>query len=121
MPAIVCYPAGHVVIRQGEVDDLFYLIIKGTVEVCKTTSHGEQLRLRMIGDGKHFGEIASLKNVPRTATVRTLTDCEFYAFTRNELLNLLKSSPQLSESIEQEIPLLLRASTDQNDTQARSG
>lgn len=113
MPGIVSYPADCVITKQGELDGDFYVIIKGTVEVIKTTSQGKALRLRLLGNGAHFGEISLLREIPRTATVRTLTPCECYTFSRTELLTLLQGVPQLCECLEVEIPLLLRASKDQ--------
>ena len=63
----IAVPAGEVVIRQGDPGDLWYLIAEGEVEVVKDGVF--QTRL---GEGEGFGEIALLRDVPCTATVRTV-------------------------------------------------
>ena len=57
-------PAGEVLIREGEDGDRFYVIESGALTA---TFEGEVLR--QMGPGDPFGEIALLRDVPRTATV----------------------------------------------------
>ena len=52
------------VVRQGEVGDLFYVVVEGEVVICQ-----EGRERRRLGPGDAFGEIAMLKAVPRIASV----------------------------------------------------
>lgn len=90
-------PAGTDVVRFGEQGDEFYLIAKGQVEVLSA----EGKKLVQLGDGDHFGEIALLRNVPRTATVRTLTDTLLLVLSREVFLHALQADLSLSERAEQ--------------------
>jgi MFS family permease len=57
-------PAGEVVIREGDPGDRFYVVESGRT----TATHAGQV-LSSQGPGDPFGEIALLRDVPRTATV----------------------------------------------------
>jgi MFS family permease len=72
--------AGDVVIRAGERGDRFYIVGHGTLEI---TAEG----LDTIADeGDYFGEIALLRDVPRTATVTALVDSRLYVLQREDFL-----------------------------------
>ena len=75
------FPAGAVVMREGEVGDRFYLITDGAAAV---SVRGEPKPSLWRGDG--FGEIALLRGIPRTATVTAERPLQTLAFGREEFL-----------------------------------
>lgn len=73
--------AGQAVLRQGEAGDRFFVIGSGRAAI---TADGRSLRTLEAGD--HFGEIALLRDVPRTASVTAQTELELYALERDEFV-----------------------------------
>jgi len=80
--------AGDIVIKEGDPGDRFYLIEAGKVAVSRA---GETLAT--LGPGDFFGEIALLRDVPRTATVRAEEPCALRALDREHFLAAVTGSP----------------------------
>ncbi|HEX6843954.1 MAG TPA: cyclic nucleotide-binding domain-containing protein, partial [Actinomycetota bacterium] len=75
---------GTAVIREGEHGDRFFAIDDGTVEVTK-----EGVAVALLGPGDHFGEIALLRDVPRTATVTARGLVRLVAVERDDFLRVV--------------------------------
>jgi MFS family permease len=73
--------ASEEVITQGDPGDRFYLIEEGQVEVLE-----DGVFKRNEGPGESFGEIALLRDVPRTATVRTTKETTLLALERDQFI-----------------------------------
>jgi MFS family permease len=74
-------PAGEEIVRQGEPGDCFYLIQDGTLDV-----YVEGELVQSLEPGDSFGEIALLRDVPRTATVKARSEVVLYALDRRHFL-----------------------------------
>ncbi len=75
--AWVNVPPAEAIIEQGEEGDAFYAIGSGQVDVFRDGD-----LVGTIGSGGHFGEIALLMDVPRTATVRARTPVRLFRLDR---------------------------------------
>jgi MFS family permease len=80
--------ARNAVIREGDPGDLFYVIASGELEVW---SGGE--RLRVLGRGDGFGELALLLDVPRTADVVATTDAHLYTLGKGAFVTTVTGHP----------------------------
>lgn len=72
---------GEVIIREGDVGDRFFVLVSGEAVI---EAKGRRVVDRRAGD--YFGEIALLRDVPRTATVRAVSACELFALERDDFL-----------------------------------
>jgi CRP-like cAMP-binding protein len=81
--------SGTEVIRQGDVGDRFYVVEEGSFEVV-----ADGRVLSTMTEGDHFGEIALLHDVLRTATVRAATDGVVWALDQEEFLATVTGMPQ---------------------------
>ena len=70
---------GDVVVRTGDAGDRFYIVDGGELEITNGASGHA-------ASGDFFGEIALLRDVPRTATVRAISPTELYALDREDFL-----------------------------------
>ncbi len=83
-------PTDTVVIREGDAGDRYYVLAGGAVRV---EQGGRYLRdLTMPGDG--FGEIALLRDVPRTASCTTTMETVLLAIDRGPFLTALTGIPE---------------------------
>ena len=77
------------IIRQGDTGDRFYIIGQGQ---CAVLVDGRAVNV--IGPGAGFGEIALLNDVPRTATVRAITEVDLFVLDRAPFLEAITGQPR---------------------------
>ncbi len=93
---LVAVGAGDVVVAEGAVGDRFYVIESGEVIV---THDGQELRRE--GAGEFFGEIALIRDVPRTATVTAIGATVLRALDRADFLAALDGSAAMASAAEE--------------------
>ena len=78
--------AGTMIVREGDAGDRFYIVAEGTVEISEAGKPLSELEA-----GGYFGEIALLRDLPRTATVTSKTPVVLYALDREDFLAAVTS------------------------------
>ncbi|XP_046753313.1 cGMP-dependent protein kinase, isozyme 2 forms cD4/T1/T3A/T3B isoform X3 [Diprion similis] len=73
----VTFPAGSVIIREGDVGSIVFVMEEGKVEVSRDGKY-----LSTLAPVKVLGELAILYNCKRTATITAATDCQLWAIDR---------------------------------------
>ena len=98
------YESGDVIIQDGQPGERFYMITDGRVRVCK-----DGKELRQMGTGESFGEIALLRQVPRTATVIAMSRLQARTLTREEFLGAVTGNAASAEGADEVISARLQA------------
>jgi MFS family permease len=87
---------GSIIVREGDPGDRFYIVAEGEVEI---TAEGEPIS--GLEAGGYFGEIALLRDVPRTATVVAKTPVVLYALDREDFLAAVTSHAPSEQAAEE--------------------
>jgi CRP-like cAMP-binding protein len=94
------FAAGDPLVEQGDRGRRFYIVCRGRVEVSRVGPDGARETLRELGPGDYFGEIALLQGVPRTATVRAVTDVEMLSIAQEDFSALARHVPMVMEILD---------------------
>jgi CRP/FNR family transcriptional regulator, cyclic AMP receptor protein len=97
------YPAGAVIIQEGEAGTSIFIMREGEVDITKRLGlvldeevPRERIIIRLKADeGVCFGEMALLENEPRSATVTAATDCRLLEIAREDFLGLIQRNRDL--------------------------
>jgi hypothetical protein len=103
--ARVTFAADDWLMTEGEQGDHYYVLEAGEVEV---TAGGEVLR--RLGPGTGIGEIALLRSVPRTASIRATIDVVAWTLGREDFLEAVTGQPQSLAAAEAVVDARLGAS-----------
>jgi CRP-like cAMP-binding protein len=90
------YAPGQIVFHMGEMGETFYIVESGEVEVLAPDVKGAPDVLNRLGRGEFFGEIALLRAVPRTATIRVVSPTRLLALSREDFSDVLSRYPSLA-------------------------
>lgn len=108
------YLPGDVLCREDAVEERFYMILEGDVEVTKSINNSEARLLKTLGPGDFFGEMALIHNAARAATVRAKTALTTLELDKAGFERVLHNSTSIAMAMVSEISNRLR----QNDQMA---
>ena len=96
------FPAGAMVMREGDLEDWLYVVVDGELEVVRAD------RRAVIGAGGVVGELAVLDPMPRSATVRATTDCLLFRLDKIAFDEVLGERPEVARGVIRELVGRLR-------------
>ena len=89
------FPAGDVIIRQGDPGQEFFLISDGNVEVMR-----EEHEVARLGAGDFFGEAALISGEPRNATVVATDGVDAYVLGQDDFRSAIDASQSFRQQLQ---------------------
>jgi len=93
------YPAGRIVFEEGEPGSKFYIVARGLLENYVNLGGDKITSLGRLDDGDYFGEMALLRPVPRTWSVKAVADSMVITLDRQKFMTLMEADPKLKEAV----------------------
>jgi CRP-like cAMP-binding protein len=94
----VVFSDGQELFHQGDPADAAYVIISGSADVLVDAPDG-QISVAQVERNDFVGDIAILCDVPRTATVKALTDLETLKILKEQFLELIVEFPEIAVEV----------------------
>jgi CRP-like cAMP-binding protein len=104
------FRAGQDIVTQGDPGDAAYIILDGEADVLVITPSGP-INVAQLGKNEVIGEIAILTGVPRTATVRAVTDLQALRIGKETFFKLIADVPDMGLEIMKELARRLERTT----------
>jgi CRP-like cAMP-binding protein len=106
------FAAGQELFHQGDPGDTAYIIMEGEADVTVSTPAGE-ISVAKVRKNDLIGEIAILCDVPRTATIKALSEVTTLAISKELFFQLIAEFPDMAVEIMRELAHRLERTTAQ--------
>lgn len=93
------YADSESVFSEGDPGSGIYMVRSGRVLIFTRDRHGRERELALLGPGDLFGETTLAAPSVRTASARTLEQCELVGLFRADLLETVQKHPQLGNRL----------------------
>ncbi len=97
---VVGYDAGQLILEQGQVGSVMYLVMSGSVSVETDRGAGTSIHLAELGRGACIGEVSVLTGSPRTASVKAIDDVKMIAFEKHRVQRVIDAYPKVRSLLE---------------------
>ncbi len=96
------FSAGDVIVEQGEPGASMYIVAEGLLYVYIAQADSDELlKVADFIPGQFMGEMTLLTGEARSATVKAETDSLLYEIVKEDMEALLKTRPEIAESLSQ--------------------
>ena len=99
---------GETLFSEGETARGFYLLVSGSIKLCKISPDGKEKVLHFVHPGETFAEAAFFGDGRYPAEARSMENSEVVVFPREAFLGLLERNPRFSLNLIVSLSLLLR-------------
>lgn len=95
----VVHGPGEAIVRQGDEGESMFVLLRGSVAVSLTDTHGRSEQVATLGGGDFFGEMSLMTGEKRSASVTALEEVECAELHKDDVAGLLLERPELAREI----------------------
>ncbi|MCY1200986.1 CRP-like cAMP-activated global transcriptional regulator [Achromobacter veterisilvae] len=92
----VSLPSGASLFSQGQVENVFYVVVTGKVHVHMLSEDGHESILNIMGPGSVIGEAAAFLGQPRYSSARAIEDTSLLRFETGRIPALVRQDPDFA-------------------------
>lgn len=93
------YPKKQFLLNQGEVHDVFYIIVEGKANIYVESEHGKKYFLNTYGKGQYIGELEMFQKMPYISSVEAQDEIITLEISRDNFLKWIKIDSNFNEYI----------------------
>ena len=98
---LLTFAPGDILVAEGGPGDSLFILASGSVKAFVRNPKGDYVKVKELGEGAFFGEIAVLTGKPRTATITAASACELLELDRPALDAITATHPRVREILKQ--------------------
>jgi len=106
------YDRHQFIVRQDDPGETFFILVEGSVSVCRIAQDARETILAILKEGDFFGEMAMFDSSLRSASIKTLTRVKVGAIRQGDFLVMLDRNPQIGRALVIALSERLRAAND---------
>ncbi len=105
------YGAGEQVIDQHSNSQDIFFVVQGRVRVVNYSLSGREVTFDDLDPGSHFGELAAIDGLPRSASVMALSEARIAALSAEHFHDIILQHPAIALKLMKHLASLLRTAT----------
>lgn len=87
---------GQDIFSIGQAASSFYVVVMGSVKITVNSGEGDEIQIRNLGSGSHFGEMPFMDGEQRSATVQAIENSHLAEIPYAKLQALLEQDPAMA-------------------------
>ena len=101
------FKAGEWIIQEGQISSDIFVMLDGQAAVARETADGNELVVALFSRGQVIGEMGYLRNLPRSASVRGISDGRVLRFSSAVMRSLLETDSAIAAKIFRNLSIIL--------------
>jgi CRP/FNR family cyclic AMP-dependent transcriptional regulator len=104
------FERGETIFHQESIGSVLYMIVSGQVRIYRISPAGQELTVKVFGEGDFFGEMALLDGQPRAASAKAMSPTTTLTLHRAAFLHTINTCPPIAAAILEVMAVRLRQS-----------